>query len=155
MATTRVSMTGLRELGEAMTLLSADIAKKIAFQGVLAGAGIVKKAAAQKAHVAEKAYKVRQKNGDKSFEVQPGNVARNVVTKRIKSNLTAEYVVTVRGKRKNGFAARAARLMEFGSVSEEMKPFLRPAYEATKEQAANAIKERLAKRIDKANKTKK
>jgi HK97 gp10 family phage protein len=155
MATTRVSMTGLRELGEAMTQLSADIAKKIAFAGVLAGAGVVKKSAQQKAHVADAAYLVQQKAGDKAFLVQPANIARKLATKRVKSGLTAEYVVFVKGKRKDGFAGRAARLMEFGTVKQAAKPFLRPAFEATKEQAANAIKERLSKRIDKANKTKK
>jgi HK97 gp10 family phage protein len=155
MATTRVRISGLSELGDAMSLLSSDIAKKVAFAGVLAGAGVVKKSAQQKAHVADAAYLVQQKAGDKSFVVQPGNIARKLANKRVKSELTAEYVVFVKGKRKDGFAGRAARLMEFGTVKQAAKPFLRPAFEATKEQAANTIKERLAKRIDKANKTKK
>lgn len=155
MATTRVRISGLSELGDAMSLLSSDIAKKVAFAGVLAGAGVVKKSAQQKAHVADAAYLVQQKAGDKSFVVQPGNIARKLATKRVKSELTAEYVVFVKGKRKDGFAGRAARLMEFGTVKQAVKPFLRPAFESTKEQAANTIKERLAKRIDKANKTKK
>lgn len=149
--TSSFEVKGLRELGQAMTALSADIAKKIAFAGALAGAGVVKKAAAQGAHVAQKAYLVQQKKGDKAFAVQPGNIGRNVVTKRVKSELTAEYVVMVRGKRKDGFAGRAARLMEFGTVNMPPKPFLRPAFEANKEAAANAMKDRLAKRIAKAN----
>jgi HK97 gp10 family phage protein len=155
MATTSFEVTGLRELGQAMTELSADIAKKVAFAGVLAGAGVVKKSAQQKAHVADAAYLVQQKAGDKAFLVQPANIARKLATKRVKSGLTAEYAVFVKGKRKDGFAGRAARLMEFGTVKQAAKPFLRPAFEATKEQAANAIKERLAKRIAKANTTKK
>lgn len=153
--TTSFEVKGLSELGQAMSELSLDIAKKIAFAGALAGAGVIKKAVAQKAHVAEKAYLVRQKKGDKSFTVQPGNIARNVVTKRIKSPLTAEYAVVVRGKRKDGFAGRAARLIEFGTVSMSPQPFMRPAFEANKEAAANAVKERLIKRIAKANSLKK
>ena len=152
--TTRVEVLGLKELGQAMTLLSSDIAKKISFAGVLAGANVIKKKAAKNAHVAEKAYIARQKAGDKGVLVQPGNVGRNVINKRIKSELTAEYIVTVRGKRKDGYAANIARLMEFGTVSQSMKPFLRPAYEADKENAVKAIKSRLEKRIIKANTSK-
>lgn len=151
MATTRFEIKGLRELGQEMQELSADVQKKVAFAAVLAGAGVVKKAAAQKAHVADAPYRVQQKKGDKSFEVQPGNIAKNVATKRVKGTLTAEYAVFVKGKRKDGFAGRAARLMEFGTVTMPAKPFLRPAFEATQEQAANAIKTRLEKRIAKAN----
>jgi HK97 gp10 family phage protein len=154
MASTRVEMTGLKELGAAMSLLSSDIAKKIAFAGVLAGANIIKKQAAKNAHVAESAYIARQKNKDKGVIVQPGNVAKNVIAKRYKSDLTAEYLVKVRGQRKHGYAARVASFMEFGEVVGDMKPFLRPAYESEKERAAQAIKDRLTKRIDKANKTK-
>ena len=154
MASTRVEMIGLKELGAAMSLLSSDIVKKISFAGVLAGASIIKKQAAKNAHVAEGAYIARQKNKDKGVLVQPGNVGRNVINKRIKSELTAEYIVTVRGQRKDGYAARIARFMEFGEVRGGMKPFLRPAYESEKERAAQAIKDRLEKRILKANQTK-
>lgn len=153
MASTRVEMLGLKELGAAMSLLSSDIAKKISFAGVLAGAAIIKKSAQAKAPIAEKAYMARQKSGDKGVLVQPANIARNIVNKRIKSNLTAEYIVTVRGKRQHGYAARVARLQEFGTVKQSPQPFLRPAFDADKERAAQAIKDRLEKRITKANKT--
>lgn len=152
--TTSMEVKGLRELGAAMSLLSSDIAKKISFAGVLAGAAIIKKSAQAKAPIAEAAYIARQKSGDKGVLVQPANIARNIVNKRIKSNLTAEYIVTVRGKRKDGYAARIARLQEFGTVKQAPQPFLRPAYEADKENAVKAIKDRLEKRINKANQTK-
>lgn len=148
---TRVQMTGLKELGEAMTMLSTSIAKKVAFQGVLAGASVIRKSAKQKAPVAESAYIARAKKGDSGVVVQPGNIAKNIVNKRIKSNLTAEYIVTVRGKRKDGYAARAGRLMEFGTVKMSATPWLRPAYDENKEKAAQAIKDKLAKAIEKAN----
>jgi HK97 gp10 family phage protein len=154
MASTRVEMTGLKELGAAMSLLSSDIAKKIAFAGVLAGASVIKKQAAKTAHVAEKAYIARQKNKDKGVLVQPGNVGKNIINKRYKGGLTAEYIVTVRGQRKDGYAARMARFIEFGTVKQTAQPFLRPAFESEKERAAQAIKDRLEKRIIKANQTK-
>lgn len=152
--TTSIEVKGLRQLGDAMSLLSADIAKKISFAGVLAGAAIIKKSAQAKAPIAEAAYIARQKNGDKGVLVQPANIARNIVNKRIKSSLTAEYIVTVRGKRKDGYAARIARLQEFGTVKQSPQPFLRPAFDADKENAVTAIKDRLEKRISKANQTK-
>lgn len=151
MAKTTFEMTGLRQLGAAMSLLNSDIAKKVAFAGVLAGASIIKKSAASKAHVAEKAYIARHKSDKKGVLVQPGNVGKNVINKRVKSNLTAEYIVTVRGKKKNGYAARIGKFLEFGTVKQSATPFLRPAFEANKEQAATAIKDRLEKRIAKAN----
>ena len=153
-STTRVEMLGLKELGAAMSLLKSDIAKKIGFAGVLAGANIIKKSAQAKAPIAEKAYIARQKAGDKGVLVQPANIARQIVNKRIKSELTAEYIVTVRGKRQHGYAANIARLQEFGTVNQSPQPFLRPAFEADKESAAKAIKDRLEKRIIKANQTK-
>ena len=154
MASVRVEMLGLKELGNAISLLSSDIAKKIAFAGVLAGASVIKKQAAKTAHVAEQSYIARQNNKDKGVLVQPGNIGKNVINKRIKSELTAEYIVTVRGQRKDGYAARMARFIEFGTVKQAAQPFLRPAFESEKERAAQAIKDRLEKRILKANKTK-
>jgi|JI9StandDraft_1071089.scaffolds.fasta_scaffold487458_1 HK97 gp10 family phage protein len=151
---TRVEVSGLKELGAAMSLLGSDIAKKISFAGVLAGANIIKKSAQAKAPIAEAAYIARQKAGDKGVLVQPANIARNIVNKRIKSDLTAEYIVTVRGKRQHGYAANIARLQEFGTVKQSPQPFLRPAYEAEKENAVKAIKDRLEKRIIKANTSK-
>ena len=117
---TRVEVSGLKELGAAMALLTSDIAKKISFAGVLAGANIIKKSAQAKAPIAEAAYIARQKAGDKGVLVQPA----------------------------------IARLQEFGTVKQSPQPFLRPAYEAEKENAVKAIKDRLEKRIIKANTSK-
>ena len=150
---TTLQIDGLSDLGKAMSGLTRDIAKKVAFAGVLAGAGVIKKAAKQNAHVAQKAYEVRLKAGDKPQTIQPGNIGKKLATKRIKGTLTAQYAVFVKNKYKDGFAGRAARLMEFGTVNQPAKPFMRPAFEANKEKAAYAIKDRLAKRIEKANST--
>jgi hypothetical protein len=66
--------------------------------------------------------------------------------------MTAEYVVAVRGKAKHGFASRYGAIEEFGSVERGPTPYMRPAYEAGKAEAAGKIVEILAKRIDKAEK---
>ena len=150
----RFEIEGLRELGVAMQGLRIDVARKVAFSAALAGANVIKKAAARNAHVAERAYKVRFKRGDWPQTVQPGNIGRKVANKRIKSALTAEYIVFVRGKYKDQFAGRAARLLEFGTVKQAPTPFMRPAFEANKEAAAAAMKLRLQKRIEKANRLK-
>ncbi len=159
MAKTTIKIDGLRDLGEAMRGLSADVNKKIAFAGVLAGANVIKKKAIAKAPKSEKPHFVRLLASDRGANadavlVQPGNLKKNIVNKRQKSPLTAEYIVTVRGKKKDGYAARYGRLVEFGTVHHAPEPFLRPAFDTGKEEAVQAIASRLDARVKKAQATK-
>lgn len=167
-----VKIKGLRQLGEAMSKLSADVAKKAGHAAVSAGATVIKKAAKANAPVAPEAYEVegnlrtKVKVGKRTKRVkstttvlvQPGNIGRQIITKRLRTSqtrLTSEYIVAVRGKAEHGFASRIASLQEFGTVKMRAQPFLRPAFEDNQRAAVDAIKERLAKRIDAANKGKK
>lgn len=136
---------GLRELGEALRGLSADMAGKIARQALAAGAG-----------VARKAIKAR-------VPVDSGNLQAAIVMKRVRgSALTEEYVVAVRkGKTRDARAARSgtgklgkdafyARFQEFGTVKAPAQPFIRPGFEESVPRATQAIAQRLKQRIDKA-----
>ncbi len=156
MANATLQIEGLRELGLAMRGLSDDVAKKVSFAAVLAGANVIKKLAISKAPRSDAPHYVKLLATDKGAKagtlVQPGNLKKNIVNKRRKSQLTAEYIVTVRGKKKDGYAARYGRLQEFGTVNHPAQPFLRPAFEQGKEQAAQAIAKKLDERIKKAAK---
>lgn len=145
MATTRTTVSGLRELGEAMRNLSSDIALKIARAATGAAASVVKKAA--RANVA------------RSPSVETGSLRDAVIAKRVppaKTRLTSEHIVTVRGRgkpanKKGQKIARAphAGYVEFGTVRMPAEPFLRPALEQNQKGAIEAMKTRLAKRIAK------
>jgi HK97 gp10 family phage protein len=144
---TSFKVTGLAELGRRMRALGGDIEGKIAFGAVLAGANLIKKEAIALAPVGHVQHEIDD------VEIQPGNLKKNIVTKRVpkgQREMTAEYVVTVRGKAKAGFASRYGAIQEFGSVKQSPQPYMRPAYEHEKGFALAKIVEVLKKRIDKA-----
>lgn len=155
MAVTSIKVSGLRELGESMRKLSSDVSGRIARAATAAGAGIIKKAA--------------QKNAP----VRTGALKGGIVVKRIpasETGLTSEHIVTVstrsiknyvkksRAKRHRieGFKSYVdlgdffyAHFIEFGTVKMSARPFLRPAFDANKEAAVKAIRDRIAARLAK------
>ena len=146
---TRIEIKGLRELGEAMKALGDDIGLKIARSATNAGAQVIKRRAKELAPVAPESYEIE------GVVVQPGNIGKNIVVKRLKRNqtqLTSEHVVTVRGKAKYGYASRVGALQEFGTVHHPAQPFMRPAFEQEKGFAVQKMRETLKRRIDKAQK---
>lgn len=92
---------------------------------------------------------------------QTGTLRRAIAMKRAKGTqaLAAEYQIYVR-QAKNGsagqknvkayskFDAYYWRFVEFGTKHVNARPFLRPAFEAKKVQAAEAIKTKLVERIE-------
>jgi HK97 gp10 family phage protein len=145
-----IRVDGLRALGERMKTMKADMAVKAARAATAAGAGVIKAGAKRRAPVADEPYTVRAGKGDKGVEVQPRNLPKNIITKRIKSELTSEHIVTVRGKRKDGYAKRIGILQEFGAAHAAAQPFMRPAFDEDKQAAIQAMRDRLEKRIKKA-----
>lgn len=148
MATT-VKVEGLRELGAAMQALGNEVAKRIASGMTSAAAGVVRKDAIARAPEHDKVHTVD------GVEVQPGNLKKNIVRKKVaksKTRLTSEHLVTVRGKRKDGYAARYGRLQEFGTVHHAPQPFLRPAFDSKKMEAIDAMKKTAGRRIEAAAK---
>lgn len=146
MATT-IKVTGLRELQARLDLLKTEVQLKLAARATAAAAAVVKKSAKQRAPVADEPYEFE------GVLVQPGNIARNIISKRLRNTShTAEHIVAVRGKKKYGYASRVGALQEFGTVKQSPQPFLRPAFEANLGKAIDAMKKNLAAGIAKAAK---
>lgn len=146
------SVDGLQELGEKFRELGSEIGHKIAQKAVNAGARVIAKRAIELAPVAIKNHKLYEFN----VLVPAGNLKKNIVVKKVsRTELTAEAIVTVRGKRKDNFAARYGRLQEWGTVKEPAHPYLRPAFEQEKGFAVGRIKEVLKTEIEKSETAKK
>lgn len=150
-ASTFQNIAGLKELGDALRGLKADAQQKACRAAVGAGAQVMKKAVMDKAMqqptLADRPFKF---NGQVE---QPGLIARNVITKRVTdSDLTSEFVVAVRSNRKNGYVGRLASHNEFGTVEMAAQPFMRPAFESSKSDAAATMVKVLDKRIQAAAK---
>lgn len=162
MASVTVKIEGLQQLGEALKGMGTDMQKKIARAATAAAAReIRKRAVANAPRSDEPHFYTPTDKGAKGItkgqkvEIQPGNLKKSITIRRTspsKTPLTSEHVVFVRGRRKDGYAARYARLVEFGSTKHAAKPFMRPAFDNGAQPAADAMKTALAKGIAKANK---
>lgn len=129
---TTMQMTGLRELGAALKELDSRTQKRIARSATAAGARVIANDAKQR------------------VPVDKGTVKKNIRTANLKPKQPGiqETAVGVRVKGKGEDSAWHWRFLEFGTARMAPKPFLRPAFEAKKEEAAQRIKEQLAKRLD-------
>lgn len=148
MASTTVRIEGLQALGERMRKLALEMNTKIARDATNAAAQVIKKQAIANAPEYFEAHKLE------GVVVQPGNLKKNIVVKRVAPGraapLTSQHIVTVRGKRKDGYAARYGRLVEFGTVKMSANPYLRSAFEQEKGFAVQAMIDKLKSGIDKA-----
>lgn len=126
-----VEMTGLRELGAALKELDDRVQKRIARSATAAGARVIANEAKARVPVAS------------------GNVKKNIRTANLKPYKTGlqQTAVGVRVKGKTEESAFYWTFLEFGTAKMAPKPFIRPAFEAKKEEAATKIKEQLAKRL--------
>lgn len=129
---TSMQMTGLRELGVAMKELDSRVQKRIARSATAAGARVI----------ANEAKKL--------VPVDTGNLKKNIRTANLKPNQPGlqETAVGVRVKGKKDDSAYYFRFLEFGTAHMAPRPFLRPAFETKKQEAAGKIKDQLAKRLD-------
>jgi HK97 gp10 family phage protein len=133
LASVTVSVAGLSELGRNLSELKTAVAQRICRTATNKGAQVVKAQAITNAPAWPVPHKLQ------GVIVPPGNLKANIVVKKIKSPLTAEYIVTVRGKKKDFFAARYGRLVEFGTVKMAPESYLRKAFDSEKEKAAQTI----------------
>ena len=142
-----VKVEGLRQLGEAMRLLSKEISTKIARSATGSAASLIRKRARALAPVADEDYEVD------GVKVPRGNIRDNIVAKRVskgRTTLTSEHLVVVRGKAKHGYASRIGSMHEYGTVKMSAHPFMRPAFDQQKTVAIRKIKDRIAAGIAKA-----
>lgn len=143
---------GLRQLGENLKALGDEVGSKIARQATGRAARIVQDREIELAPEAPADYVVD------GVQVQKGNIKRQIKVKRVKAGdtqLTSEHRVVIRGKAKYGYASRVASIYEYGSVKQPARPFVRPAWDQTKEPAKLELIETLRRGIKRASKVKK
>jgi HK97 gp10 family phage protein len=143
-----VQVHGLKELNDALRDLPLAIGRNVLRGATSAGAALISKEAAAKAPV----Y-----TGDVSKgHPPPGTLRRSVYLKQIRelsSPISQTFYVSVRkGKNKADKKGRSLDAyywtwVEFGTAKMAARPFLRPAFEARKLAAVDAIKRYLAERI--------
>lgn len=143
---------GLAELGKALRELPERVARNGLRVSVYAGAKVVRDEARARAPKSAQSLVPNQP--------PPGTLKRSVIMKHIPelSSLTRQtFFVTVRhGKKyrkqgKKGNLSQDAwywRFVEFGTRKMRAWPFLRPALEARRREAGQAMKDRLSERIE-------
>lgn len=134
----RIRVDGLQALGAKLREMGDEMTTKIARGATGAAADVVKKSAQEKA------------------PKRTGNLAKNIITKRLsksQTNLTSEHIVTVRRKRTAGQKKSGAQsayygqFVEFGSIHNVPQPFLRPAFDENVQGAIDTMKSVIASRI--------
>ncbi|MDB5992402.1 MAG: hypothetical protein JWQ10_3805 [Herbaspirillum sp.] len=142
------NVQGLRELQEAMKQLPANIAKNVLRGAVNAGATVIRKEAAARAPV----YTGEVSEG----HPPPGTLKRSLYQKQIREKSSAVLQTFFVGVRQGKSAKKSkkglidawyVRFVEFGTAKMSARPFMRPAFEAKKQAAVQAIKDYLEKRI--------
>jgi HK97 gp10 family phage protein len=142
-----VTITGLKELQTALRQLPKELQGKVLTAALRDGARIVINDAKVRAPKATEPHFV----GKGKELVQPGNIARNIMVRKVKdTDNTATVSVGIRAKGKAGKNAFYWRFLEFGTKFISARPFMRPAFESKKHEVAEAIKTALRKRIDAA-----
>lgn len=139
-----LKLTGFKELADAMRELGPRVAKNTLRRAVSAAATEVRNEARNRA------------------PVDTGEMRRDIMVKRerdTKGEMSAKYsvfVLTGKKSRIKGMRRNVDRnsfywrFMEFGTSKMAAKPFMRPAYEAKKEDAVRIIGEKLDEGIQKA-----
>lgn len=134
----RIKVDGLQAFGAKLQELSEEMSTKIARSATAAAAGVVKKSAQQKA------------------PKRTGNLAKNIITKRLgksQTTLTSEHIVTVRRKRTKAQKASGeesayyGKFVEFGSIHNTPQPYLRPAFDENVTEAIDTMKTVIADKI--------
>lgn len=145
------TIRGLRELGELMVGLKEEVNQRIANRAVSKGAQFIRDLAKSRAPVLPHETFLYE-HGEK-IPIPSGTLRDNIVSVKVsksKTALTSEFIVTVRGKRKDKYAARYGRLVEYGTVNFAPEPYLRPAFDSGKETAASIIANELSAGLDRA-----
>lgn len=147
---TAVKVEGLADLGSALRELGDDMAKRIVYNATLRAARVVQREASARAPRSDKPHRV----GRGGTVVQPGNLAANIATKRLKQLKAGMATYEVRWKAKKKGDPFYGLFQEFGTAHHAAQTFMRPAFEQSKEQALIEMTDSLRRRIDRANRRK-
>lgn len=140
-----VEVRGLKELEDALKELGNAAAGKVLFSSLMAAGLPIQKAAQALAPVSPTAHYRYTKGRGKKL-IPSGTLRKNIGRKRLRSNrgeTGAEIGISWKG---NAFYGR---FIEFGTSKLAPKPFLRPAFDAKKDEALAIFKEKLAANIEK------
>lgn len=147
MAETTVSFEvhGLKEMEDALKEIGNAAAGKTLFSALMAaGMPIQKEAQANAPKSTEPHYKYQK--GKAKVQVPSGTLKKSIGRKRLKSSQVetgAEIGISWRGR------AFYGRFLEFGTSKMAAKPFLRPAFDAKKDESLTIFKDKLAENIEK------
>ena len=140
-----VEIRGLKELETALLELGNAAAGKALFASLMAAGMPIQKTAQSLAPIsAEPHYRYTKGRGKKL--VPSGTLRKNIARKRLRSDrgeTGAEIAISWRG---NAFYGR---FIEFGTSKMAAKPFLRPAFDAKKDEALTIFKDKLSANIEK------
>jgi len=138
--TVTMKIEGLRELQAKLQQMAPNVARNGLRAATSAGAALIRDEAKARA------------------PVDTGEMKRDIQMKRDRESATyrAVYSVYVRAGKKSRLSGKARgvdkdsyywRFVEFGTCKMAARPFMRPAFEAQKEAAVEAIRDKLAQRI--------
>lgn len=139
-----ISITGLSDLEKKLDQFSDRIAKNILSGAIRAGAVVIQKEARRFAPQSDKEHQLGK--GTKSVIIKPGSLKKAIkvrVAPRKSRTVPITYWVYVSSK------MWYWKFVEFGTSKMDSKPFMRPAFDAYKSDALEAIRSYLDARIDK------
>lgn len=132
---TKLDFSGLASIEEDLKLLTRAENDRVRRQGARAGAGVVRDEARRRA------------------PKRSGKLSKNIVavTAKVSENSRAAAGVRVReeGKASNPRNAFYWRFKELGTSKMPATPFIRPAFDATEQQAGDAAIEKITQALDK------
>jgi HK97 gp10 family phage protein len=136
---------GLKEMGDRLAQLPGKIARRALAAAVREGAGVIRTEARQRAPVGTKIYKdYRGKTH------RPGVLRKSgVIYKKLKSRNWRTTVLFGVGFSKRGYYGRWVERGKSKKHRQVAQPFVVPAFEATAEKAAEKLKDRLGRELEK------
>lgn len=147
---TEIRVEGLKELAQALRELPRQIAAKRLRKPVAAAAMMIRDDARRRAPVYPKSVG--------QYQPPPGTLRKSIITKYVGvgDSRRAIYIITVRhgkkyqdyGKKHKNVDAYYWSFVEFGSVHNQKKPFLVPAYEEYKNAAFRVIVSGLERAVE-------
>ena len=138
----RSTISGASELNAVLRKLPKEIGQKVLLSSLRAGANVIKKEAIIRAPASGLGAEKRRKRSSSGEDY--GTLKSN-----IKATVTAKSADSVTIKVHRG-AAFWGQFLEFGTVNMPARPWLRPAFDATKGKAVDVIGKRLGKNVEKA-----
>jgi len=137
-----LTVTGLRELEEALKRLPEAVAKKVLRKSVRAGAKLVVDEA--RANVPVDTGLTRRAIAARGGRSRYANSVINVGV--LSSGAKARRYIKIKGVKVD--VPYYWKYLEFGTKNAPAQPFLRPAFEAQKTAAVEAIKQALAENLE-------